>query len=104
MRRTALVAWWRPCSGTGTCAAVELAFLAFNMTEYATWIAILVYAYSPLLRDVPRTATVTAASQTTLYALEREVFLGAVTGHARSRDVAEERIERDLGALRDPGA
>src|SRR5919109_1978641 len=24
---------------------VEIAFLTFNMTEYATWIAILVYAY-----------------------------------------------------------
>jgi MFS family permease len=54
-----------------------------------------------LLRDVPRTATVTADADTTLFALERDVFLGAVTGHPRSRDVAEERIEHDLSELRD---
>jgi MFS family permease len=53
-----------------------------------------------LLRDVRRTATVTAVTQTTLYALDRDVFLLAVTGHPGSRDVAEERIERDLSELR----
>jgi MFS family permease len=52
-----------------------------------------------LLRDVPRTATVTAVTEVTLYALERDVFLAAVTGHSRSRDVAEERIARDLTQL-----
>jgi MFS family permease len=56
-----------------------------------------------LLRDVPRTATVTAVTEVTLYALERDVFLTAVTGHPRSRDVAEERIEHDLSALRERG-
>lgn len=41
-----------------------------------------------LLHDVPRTATVRTTEKTRLLALERERFLGAVTGHRRSRQLA----------------
>jgi MFS family permease len=50
-----------------------------------------------LLRDVPRTATVTAKTEVTLYALERDEFITAVTGHAASAQAAESVIESRLG-------
>ncbi len=53
-----------------------------------------------LLRDVPRTATVTAATRSRLYALERDDFLGAVTGHGESTDRAEAVIASRVGTLR----
>jgi MFS family permease len=46
-----------------------------------------------LLRDVPRTATVRATRPTRLMALERDRFIGAVTGHLRSHQAADEVIE-----------
>ncbi|HLB62695.1 MAG TPA: MFS transporter [Actinomycetota bacterium] len=46
-----------------------------------------------LLRDVPRTATVTAVADVELLALEREDFLEAVTGHRRSVDMAEAMVD-----------
>ncbi|TML54194.1 MAG: MFS transporter [Actinobacteria bacterium] len=50
-----------------------------------------------LLRDVPRTATVTARTDTELLALEREDFLAAVTGHAASAEAANMVIGARLG-------
>jgi hypothetical protein len=51
-----------------------------------------------LLRDVPRTATVTALVDSRLYVLQRDDFLAAVTGHdaahAAGHTIAEERLSR----------
>jgi len=49
-----------------------------------------------LLRDVPRQATVRAIDELTLYALERDVFIAAVTGHGESYVRAENTIARFL--------
>ena len=46
-----------------------------------------------LLRDVPRTATVRAIARTQLLALERDQFIGAVTGHQRSQQMAHTVVD-----------
>ena len=50
-----------------------------------------------LVRNIPRTASVTATSVMQLLAVHRDVFLEAVTGHPRSRRTADETVERFLG-------
>ncbi|TML76888.1 MAG: cyclic nucleotide-binding domain-containing protein [Actinobacteria bacterium] len=51
-----------------------------------------------LLRDVPRTATVTAATEARLYALERADFLAAVTGHTLAEAAAQGVVGERLAA------
>ena len=46
-----------------------------------------------LLRNVPRTATVRTTEPTRLLVLERDQFLGAVTGHRRSQQVAHTVVD-----------
>jgi MFS family permease len=57
-----------------------------------------------LLRDVPRTATVTAKTPVVLYALDREDFLAAVTSHATSAEAAEEVVSARLAGVPVAGA
>jgi hypothetical protein len=51
-----------------------------------------------LLRDVPRTATVRAGEELRLYAIERDDFIAAVTGHAPSLAAAESVVVTRLPA------
>jgi hypothetical protein len=51
-----------------------------------------------LLRDVPRTATVTALVDTRLYALSREDFLAAVTGHRAAHAAGDALVAERLAA------
>jgi CRP-like cAMP-binding protein len=54
-----------------------------------------------LLRDVPRTATVQALAPSRLYALDRDDFLVAVTGHSGVRSAGEAIVDERLS--RSPG-
>jgi MFS family permease len=55
-----------------------------------------------LLRDVPRTATVRALVNSTLYALQRDAFLRAVTGHSAVRAAGEAVVQERLAATGAP--
>jgi MFS family permease len=55
-----------------------------------------------LLRDVPRTATVTARTEVDVLALDRSEFINAVSGHPESAEAAHSVVTNRLGAL--PGA
>ena len=46
-----------------------------------------------LLRDVPRTATVTTSAESIMLMLSRADFLEAVTGHLQSHEVARRVVE-----------
>ena len=52
-----------------------------------------------LLRDVPRTATVTAVNDVSLVTLERDVFVSAVTGHGPAHARAEDLVAQRLGSF-----
>jgi MFS family permease len=55
-----------------------------------------------LLRDVPRTASVRTRTGAELLGLDRDEFIGAVTGHPASAEAADAVIAARLGRLR-PG-
>lgn len=56
-----------------------------------------------LLRDVPRTASVRAATDVELLALHRTEFLAAVGGSRAGAEAADAEVERRLAGLRPPG-
>jgi putative ABC transport system ATP-binding protein len=57
-----------------------------------------------LLHDRLRTATVAATAPSELFALEREPFLAAVTGHPQSAEAAAAVAGARLGSVRTAGS
>jgi hypothetical protein len=58
-----------------------------------------VFGEIALLRDVPRTATVTATTPSRLFALERDDFLAAVTGQPAAHAAGEALVDERLAQL-----
>jgi CRP-like cAMP-binding protein len=56
-----------------------------------------------LLRDVPRTATVKATVHSHLFALKREDFLAAVTGHSMAHAAGQEVADARLAGVEKTG-
>jgi MFS family permease len=52
-----------------------------------------------LLRDIPRTATVTASDDVELYTLDRAAFIDAATGHAAGREAGERIVSEQLARV-----
>jgi CRP-like cAMP-binding protein len=57
-----------------------------------------------LLRDLPRTATCTARTDVTLYGVDRETFVAAVSGDLRAAAAAAETVAEHLAADRQTDA
>jgi MFS family permease len=55
-----------------------------------------------LLRDVPRTASVTCTTDVTLLSIQRDEFLEIVTGHPRRLATASELADQRMGSAADP--
>ena len=52
-----------------------------------------------LIQDVPRTATVVAITAVSLFSLEKEPFILALTGHAPAARAADDLVTRRLAEL-----
>ena len=55
-----------------------------------------------LIRDVPRRATITAVTDASLYALQKDLFVQTATGHPAASAAAGPIISDHLGGRKDP--